>query len=104
MAEFEKLEEFINQDLFAPEGNFVQLVKQCIKKHKEAERALWMARARNAYLMSCKEFYNEYKHEHPHSIWNDIRPCYSCATSFINWCQWFQHISITCIQKAKEFE
>lgn len=78
--------------------------KKIIEYNQRNLRSLWLARAKNADLMSCKEFYNEYKREHPHSIWNDVRPSYSCATSFTNWSQWFQHISRMCLQKAKEFE
>lgn len=71
---------------------------------RKALHALWMARAKNADLMSCKESYNEYIREHPYSRWNDVRSAYSYATSFTNWSRWFQHISRTCLAKAKEFE
>lgn len=72
--------------------------------YKKSQHALWMARAKNADLMSCKESYNEYIREHPYSRWNDVRSAYSYATSFTNWSRWFQHISRTCLAKAKEFE
>lgn len=71
---------------------------------RATKHTLWMTRAKYADLMSCKEFYNEYKREHPHSRWNFVCMGFSYATSFTNWSRWFQHISRTCLQNAKEFE
>lgn len=72
--------------------------------YKQSQQTLWMARAKNADLMSCKEFYNEYKREHPYSRWNDVRSAYSYATSFTHWSRWFQYISRTCRYKAEEYK
>lgn len=80
---------------------FIDFYKEELRKTKHA---LWIARSKNADLMSCKEFYNEYKREHPYSVWNDVRSGFSYGTSFKNWSLWFQEISRMCLQKAKEFE
>lgn len=74
------------------------------KELRATKRALWMARSKNADLMSCKEFYNDYKREHPRSRWNFVCMGFSYATSFTNWSRWFQYISRMCLQKAKEFK
>lgn len=71
---------------------------------RKTKRSLWLMRAKNADLMSCKEFYSEYKREHPYSLWNAARSGYSYGTSFTNWSLWFQSISRICREKAREFK
>lgn len=96
MTEFEKLEEFINQALFAPGGNFVQLVKRCIKKNKEAERALWMARAKRAGAEANRCSVSK---SHAHRVCsNNIKDYFNLK--YKKWC-WVER---KCIEKAKEFE
>lgn len=95
----DEIEELIcDYDLSPIDGRLIA------KELRATKRALWLMRAKNADLMSCKEFYNEYRREHPYSIWNDVRYGYSYATSFTNWSRTFINIERKCREKVKEFK